>query len=221
MKPKDWFRHFFLYIYFIIFFFSSDSKLRGTRHLATRLQNTLQWPHFGPTVQPLGDPWAKWSQRTGLDNFYFIFGFKWRGTRHLATWLQNTLQWPHFGPTVQPLGDPWAKWSQRTGLDNFYFIFGLKLRGTRHLATWLQNTLQWPHFGPTVQPSGDPWALEKMKPKDWLRHFFSFFILFSDSSCKEQDIWLHGYKIPSSDPTSGQQYNRQATLGQNEAKGLV
>ena len=28
-------------------------------------------------------------------------------------------------------------------------------------------------------------------------------------------------KIPSSDPTSGQQYNRQATLGQNEAKGLV
>ena len=27
-------------------------------------------------------------------------------------------------------------------------------------------------------------------------------------------------KIPSSDPTSGQQYNRQATLGQNEAKGL-
>ena len=66
-----------------------------------------------------------------------------------------------------------------------------------------------------------------MKPKDWFRQFFPFlFILLfsifsSDSNCEEQDIWLHGYKIPSSDPTSGQQYNRQATLGQNEAKGLV
>ena len=28
-------------------------------------------------------------------------------------------------------------------------------------------------------------------------------------------------KIPSSDPTLNQQYNRKATLGQNEAKGLV
>ena len=57
--------------------------------------------------------------------------------------------------------------------------------------------------------------LDKMKPKDWFRHFFLFllfvllFSLFSsDSSCEEQDIWLHGYKIPSSDPTLGQQYNR-------------
>ena len=52
-----------------------------------------------------------------------------------------------------------------------------------------------------------------MKPKDWFRHFsFLFILLFSffssDSSCEEQDIWLHGYKIPSSDPTLGQQYNR-------------
>ena len=65
-----------------------------------------------------------------------------------------------------------------------------------------------------------------MKPKDWFRHFFPFilfyyFLFSSDSNCEEQDIWLHGYKIPSSDPTSGQQCNRQATLGQNEAKGLV
>ena len=68
--------------------------------------------------------------------------------------------------------------------------------------------------------------LDKMKPKDWFRHFFLFvlfyyFLFSSDSNCEEQDIWLHGYKIPSSDPTSRQQYNRQATLGQNEAKGLV
>ena len=43
MKPMDWFRHFFLFIYFIIFFFFFFGlKLRGTRHLATRLQNTLQ-----------------------------------------------------------------------------------------------------------------------------------------------------------------------------------
>ena len=149
----------------------------------TYYTNTLQWPHFGPTVQPLGDPWTKWSQRTGLDNFfflfyfiifYFFFGLKLRGTRHLATRLQNTLHWPHFGPTVQPLGDPWTKWSQRTGLDIF-FLFIL----------------------------------------------FYYFLFSSDSNCEEQDIWLHGYKIPSSDPTSGQQYNRQATLGQNEAKGLV
>ena len=70
--------------------------------------------------------------------------------------------------------------------------------------------------------------LGKMKPKDWFRqflfYFYFYFILFYfifDSSCEEQDIWLHGYKIPSSDPTSGQQYNRQATLGQNEAEGLV
>ena len=56
--------------------------------------------------------------------------------------------------------------------------------------------------------------LDKMKPKDWFRHFFLFFYLFyyflfsSDSSCEEQDIWLHGYKIPSSGSTLGQQYNR-------------
>ena len=37
-----------------------------------KLQKTLQWPHFGPTVQPLGDPWTKWSQRTGLDIFSFL-----------------------------------------------------------------------------------------------------------------------------------------------------
>ena len=73
---------------------------------------------------------------------------------------KNTLQWPHFGPTVQPLGDPWTKWSQRTGLDTFSFLFIL------------------------------------------------LFLFSSDSSCEEQDIWLHGYKIPSSDPTLGQQYNR-------------
>ena len=60
MKPKDWFRQFFLF-FFIIFYFFFGLKLRGTRHLATRLQNTLQWPHFGPTVQPLGDPWTKWN----------------------------------------------------------------------------------------------------------------------------------------------------------------
>ena len=55
--------------------------------------------------------------------------------------------------------------------------------------------------------------LDKMKPKDWFRHFSFLFILVfsffsSDSSCEEQDIWLHGYKIPSSDPTLGQQNNR-------------
>ena len=61
-----------------------------------------------------------------------------------------------------------------------------------------------------------------MKPKDWFRQFFLlfYFILFyfnffiysfffdSDSSCEEQEIWLHGYKIPSSDATLGQEYNR-------------
>ena len=57
--------------------------------------------------------------------------------------------------------------------------------------------------------------LDKMKPKrTGLDIFFFFFYLFyyflfsSDSSCEEQDIWLHGDKIPSSDPTLGQQYNR-------------
>ena len=78
----DIFFPFYLFYYFLFFF---GLKLRGTRHLATWLQNTLQWPHFGPTVQPLGDPWAKWSQRTGFDNFYFIFGLKLRGTRHFIS----------------------------------------------------------------------------------------------------------------------------------------
>ena len=32
---------------------------------------------------------------------------------------------------------------------------------------------------------------------------YLFFFFFSDSNCEEQDIWLHGYKIPSSDPTGG------------------
>ena len=75
MKPKDWFRQFFPFYYFLFVFSFFGLKLRGIRHLATRLQNTLQWPHSGPTVQPLGDPWAKWSQRTGLDNFSFLFYF--------------------------------------------------------------------------------------------------------------------------------------------------
>ena len=137
MKPKDWFRHFFRFLLFVLL-------------------------------------------------FSFFFGLKLRGTRHLATRLQNTLQWPHFGPTVQPLGDPWAKWSRRTGLDNFYFILGLKLRGTRHLAIWLHKTLQWPHFGPTVQPLGDPGQNEA---KGLIWTIFPF-LLFSDSSWEEQDIWL-------------------------------
>ena len=59
MKPKDWFRHFFPFYFILLFSFFFGLKLRGTRHLATWLQNTLQRPHFGPTVQPSGDPWTK------------------------------------------------------------------------------------------------------------------------------------------------------------------
>ena len=80
----------------------------------------------------------------------------------------------------------------------FSFFFGLKLRGTRHLATRLQKPSSDPTLGQQYNCVRRP--LGKMKPKDWFRQFF---ILFSDSSCEEQDIWLHGYKIPSSDPTSG------------------
>ena len=162
---------FLLFVLLFSFFFGL--KLRGTRHLATRLQSTLQWPHFGPTVQPLGDPWAKWSQRTWFRQFYFIFGLKLRGTRHLAIWLHKTLQWPHFGPTVQPLGDPWAKWSQRTDLDNFFLFCYFRTQVARNKTSGYhghkkKKTLQWSHFEPTVQRLGRP--LDKLRPKDWFRY---------------------------------------------------
>ena len=155
MKPKDWFRQFFPFYFILLFSFLFSFfglKLRGIRHLATWLQNTLQWPHIGPTVQPLGDPWAKWSQTTGLDHFFLFFLFSDSSCEEQDIWLhgyKNTLQWPHFGPAVQPLGDPWTKWSQNTGLDNFpfYFIFGLKLRGTRHLVIMV---IKKPSSGPTL-----------------------------------------------------------------------
>ena len=88
MKPKDWFRQFFPF-YFILLFscFFFRLKLRGTRHLATWLQNTFQWPHFGPTVQPLGDPWTKWSPRTGLDNFSFFIFFSDSSCEEQDIWL--------------------------------------------------------------------------------------------------------------------------------------
>ena len=53
MKPKDWFRQFFL------FYFIFGLKLRGTRHLAFMVIKTLQWSHFEPTVQRLGRPLDK------------------------------------------------------------------------------------------------------------------------------------------------------------------
>ena len=43
--------------------------------------------------------------------------------------------------------------------------------------------------------------LDKMKPKDWFRQFFLFYS-FSDSSCEEQDIWLHGYKKKKNPPVT-------------------
>ena len=45
MKPKDWFRQFFPFYFILLFSFLFSFfglKLRGIRHLATRLQNTLQ-----------------------------------------------------------------------------------------------------------------------------------------------------------------------------------
>ena len=97
----------------------------------------------------------------------------------------------------------------------YYFLFFLRTQVARNKTSGYTVTKY-----PPVTPL---WAnsttvrrpLDKMKPKDWFRHFFLFilfyhFLFSSDSNCEEQDIWLHGYKIPSSDPTSGQQYNRQA-----------
>ena len=150
------------------------------------------------------------------------------------TYYTNTLQWPNFGPTVQPLGDPWAKWSQRTGLDNFFFLFYFIILYFFFRTQVARNKTS--GYTVTKYPPVTPlWAnsttvrrpLDKMKPKDWFRHFFSFlfyFIIFfflRTQIARNKTSGYMGYKIPSSDPTSGQQYNRQATLGQNEAKGLV
>ena len=135
------------------------------------------------------------------------------------TYYTNTLQWPYFGPTVQPLGDPWTKWSQRTGLDNFFFYFLLLF--SFFLRTQVARNKTSGYTVTKYPPVTPLWAnsttvrrpLDKMKPKDWFRQFFLFILFYyfffsSESSCEEQDIWLHGYKIPSSDPTLGQQYNR-------------
>ena len=173
----------------------------------TYYTNTLQWPHFGPTVQPLGDPWTKWSQRTGLDNFfflfyfiifYFFFGLKLRGTRHLATRLQNTLQWPHFGPTVQPLGDPWTKWSQRTGLDIFSFLFYfiifffLRTQIARNKTSGYMVTKYPPVTPLRANSTTVRRPLDKMKPKDWLRQFFPvlFYVRTQVATLNKTSRWL-------------------------------
>ena len=57
-----------------------------------------------------------------------------------------------------------------------------------------------------------------MKPNDLFRQFLFY---FRTQVARNKTSGYTVTKIPSSDPTSGQQYNRQATLGQNEAKGLV
>ena len=87
----------------------------------------------------------------------------------------------------------------------YYFLFFLRTQVARNKTSGYTVTKY-----PPVTPL---WAnsttvrrpLDKMKPKDWFRHFFLFilfyhFLFSSDSNCEEQDIWLHGYKIPSSDP---------------------
>ena len=141
MKPKDWFRQFFLFIlfyYFLFFLRTQVARNKTSGHTVTKYPPvTPLWANSTTVRRPLDKMKPKdWFRQ--FFPFYFIllfsffFRLKLRGTRHLATWLQR----PHFGPTVQPLGDPWTMkpkdWFRQFFL--FYFIFGLKLRGTRHLA---------------------------------------------------------------------------------------
>ena len=156
MKPKYWFRHFFSFLVILLLSLFFGLKLRGTRHLATWLQNTLQWPHFGPTVQPLGDPWAKWSQRTGLDiNFFILFSDS--SCEEQDIWLHG-----YKIPPVTPL---------------------------RANSTTVRR------------------PLDKMKPKDWLRQFFPFLFYFRTQVERNKTSGYHGYKEPSSGPTLNKQYN--------------
>ena len=175
-------------------------------------KNTLQWPHFGPTVQPLGDPWTKWSQRTGSDNFfllfYFIiffsfFFFRTQVARNKTSGYTVTKNppvtplWANSTTVRRPLGKMKPKdWFRQFFLFHFilffsFFFFGLKLWGIRHLATRLQNTLQWPHSGPTVQPLGDPWA--KWSQRTGL-DIFSFLYYFRTQVARNKTFGYHGYK---------------------------
>ena len=131
MKPKDWFRQFFLFfLLFSIFLRTQVARNKTSGYTVTKYPPvTPLWANSTTVRRPLDKMKPKdWFRQFFpfcfillfsfcLDNFSFLFhfiisfffGLKLRGTRHLATWLQKTLQRPHFGPTVQPLGDPWTK----------------------------------------------------------------------------------------------------------------
>ena len=138
MKPKDWFRHFFLFIYFIFSFFLRTQVARNktSGYTVTKYPPvTPLWANSTTVRPPLGKMKPKdWFRQ-------FLFYFRTQVARNKTSGYMVTKY-----PPVTPL--------------------------------WANST--------TVRR-----PLDKMKPKDWLRQFFvPFFILFSDSSCKEQDIWL-------------------------------
>ena len=160
-------------------------------------KKTLQWPHFGPTVQPLGDPWTKRSQRTGLDIFFFFFYLFYYFLFFLRTQVARnktsgytvtkyppvTPLWANSTTVRRPLG----KMKPKDWFRQFLFYFRTQVARNKtpgYMVT--QNppvTPLWANSTTVRRPLG------KMKPKDWFRQFFPF-LLFSDSSCEEQDNWL-------------------------------
>ena len=159
-------------------------------------KNTLQWPHFGPTVQPLGDPWTKRSQRTGLNIFSFsficfiIFFFLRTQVARNKTSGYTVTKYPPVTPlwaNSTTVRRPLGKMKPKDWFRQFLFYFRTQVARNKtpgYMVT--QNppvTPLWANSTTVRRPLG------KMKPKDWFRQFFPF-LLFSDSSCEEQDIWL-------------------------------
>ena len=79
----------------------------------------------------------------------------------------------------------------------YYFLFFLRTQVARNKTSGYTVT-KYPPVTPQLSANSTTVRrpLDKMKPKDWFRHFFLFilFLFSSDSNCEEQDIWLHGYK---------------------------
>ena len=136
MKPKDRFRHFFLFIYFIIFFFLRTQVARNktSGYTVTKYPPvTPLWANSTTVRRPLGKMKPKdWFRQ-------FLFYFRTQVARNKTSGYMVTKY-----PPVTPLRAnsttvrrPLDKMKPKDWLRQFflfYFIFGLRLRGTRHLA---------------------------------------------------------------------------------------
>ena len=113
MKPKDWFRHFFLFVLFIIFFFlrTQIARNKTSGYMVTKYPPVTPLRANSTTVRR---PLDKMKPKDWLRQFFPVLFYV---RTQVATLnktsgyhgYKETLQWSHFEPTVQRLGRPLDK----------------------------------------------------------------------------------------------------------------